>query len=313
MHRAETSGAKDFECHVSGTPTPLVSVVIPVYNDLRRLEICLRALQNQDYPKDRYEVIVVDNGSDEDIDSVIRKFRTLQVRTVEEHRVGSYAARNRGISVARGEILAFTDSDCIPAPDWIRKGVKNLLRLSNPGLIAGRVQVFYKDPRKPTPVELYDQIFSFRVSEGIRNRKTGPTANMFAPRRVFARVGFFNERLKSRGDFEWTRRAYLAGYQLTYAGDVCVAHPARYSFGQIYRRTIRVEGGVHDFNRSHRHSVAGSVRGFSSGILRGIILVCLQRDLNWSQRLKVLIVMFSVKCVGIVERLRLTLGGHSKR
>ncbi len=92
-------------------------MIVPVYNDILRLETCLRALQEQTYPKDPYEIIAVDNGSDESIESVVKRFS--QAVVAYEAFPGSYAARNRGSSLSRGHILAFTDSNCIPASDCV--------------------------------------------------------------------------------------------------------------------------------------------------------------------------------------------------
>ncbi|MBO1348747.1 MAG: glycosyltransferase family 2 protein [Hormoscilla sp. GUM202] len=100
----------------------LVSVIIPVYNDAEPLRTCLECLENQTYPKESYEVIVVDNASQSDTASVVNEFS--QAMITYEKKPGSYAARNKGISVAKGEIIAFTDADCIPAADWIEKGVE---------------------------------------------------------------------------------------------------------------------------------------------------------------------------------------------
>ncbi len=96
--------------------TPFVSVVIPVFDDPDRLRTCLQALEHQTYPKPRYEVIVVDNGSARSVPPLVGQFG--QARATYEMVPGANAARNRGISLARGEILAFTDADCVPARDW---------------------------------------------------------------------------------------------------------------------------------------------------------------------------------------------------
>src|SRR5262245_61336705 len=117
---------------------PFVSVIIPVWNDSHRLKACLQALELQTYPRTLYEVIVVDNASDEPADRVASEFS--KARTITEPTQGSYAARNKGISVAKGEILAFTDSDCVPALDWLEKGVSNMTRVPRCGLLAGRVE-----------------------------------------------------------------------------------------------------------------------------------------------------------------------------
>lgn len=119
-----------------------VSVIIPVFNDAERLKICLTALETQTYPQDCYEEIVVDNGSDESLENIVKQFP--QAKLAYCNNPGSYAARNHGISLAKGEILAFTDSDCIPASDWLTMGVKRLVATANCGLVAGKIEIFLK-------------------------------------------------------------------------------------------------------------------------------------------------------------------------
>jgi cellulose synthase/poly-beta-1,6-N-acetylglucosamine synthase-like glycosyltransferase len=93
------------------------SVIVPVYNAERTLARCLESLVGLDYPQERYEVLVVDNNSTDQSRAIARRF---PVRLLQEDRIqSSYAARNRGIQQARGEILAFTDADCVAAPDWL--------------------------------------------------------------------------------------------------------------------------------------------------------------------------------------------------
>src|SRR5690606_16589320 len=95
---------------------PTVTVVVPVYNDVQRLRTCVAALLAQDYPAERVEVLVVDNASDVDV-SVALPAGETRVRLLHESRRGSYAARNRALTEATGEVLAFTDADCLPRPD----------------------------------------------------------------------------------------------------------------------------------------------------------------------------------------------------
>jgi glycosyltransferase involved in cell wall biosynthesis len=86
------------------TDYPFVSIIVPVYNDAERLKICLEALQTQTYPETCYEVIVIDNASDNDIKHEFRRYKNIQIEI--EPRKGSYAARNKGISLAKGDYLA---------------------------------------------------------------------------------------------------------------------------------------------------------------------------------------------------------------
>lgn len=220
---------------------PFVSVIIPVYNDSERLQTCLNALENQTYPKSMYEIIVVDNGSDENIESLVNQYS--QVTLYFESKRGSYAARNKGLSKAKGDIIAFTDSDCIPAPDWIEKGVANLLRVPNCGLIAGKINIFFKNRGKPTAVELYESVAAFPQRYYVKAMRFGATANLFTFRSVIEHVGNFYDELKAGGDIEWGRRVASSGYKLVYADDACVAHPARHSLKELYKKHIRVISG----------------------------------------------------------------------
>ena len=138
-----------------GCETPFVSVVIPVFNDAERLRLCLSALAQQTYARSRFEIIVIDNGSDDlvpvkDLVAVYDN-ATLAVESLP----GSYAARNRGLELAKGEAIAFTDADCIPDPDWLERGVARLRQDSNCGQVVGRINLFFADPQRPTAVEVY--------------------------------------------------------------------------------------------------------------------------------------------------------------
>ena len=159
-----------------------VSVIIPVHNNTEGLRSCLDALTNQSYPKELYEIITVDSNSTENIKQVVDRYRQVVFTSETEH--GSYAARNKGISLAKGEILAFTDSDCIPASDWIEKGVANLLCIPRCGLVAGRVRLFFKDPSHPTAVELYDYTRYLQQRDFVEKYKFGATANLFTFKKV---------------------------------------------------------------------------------------------------------------------------------
>jgi glycosyltransferase involved in cell wall biosynthesis len=185
------------------TQSPFVSVIVPVFNDIERLKICLQALEQQTYPQHLYETIVVDNnGSDTDLDlaGVIAKFRHA-IATFEQT-PGSYAARNQGISIAKGSILAFTDADCIPSANWLERGVENLLKFPACGLIAGKITIFFKDPDRPKTVELYEYLTAFPQQQLIEKSHFGATANIFTFRSVIDKIGRFNSNLKSSGDLE---------------------------------------------------------------------------------------------------------------
>ena len=216
---------------------PLVSVIIPVYNDADRLAICLSALDEQTYPASRYEVIVVDNGSDESIQPTVANFR--QAHVAYEERPGSYAARNRGIAQAKGEILAFTDADCRPTSGWIGAGVERLQELSSGnGVVGGHIDFFFHQRGQPNVVEVVDSSLYLDQQRYCTELNFAATANMFTTRSVMKDVGSFNAETASGGDREWGERAHAYGCEVTYAERARVWHPARSSVA-AYRRKMR--------------------------------------------------------------------------
>ena len=97
------------------------TVIIPTYKDWPRLQMCLDALALQSLPAAEFEVLVANNNRVADLPADLRLAANVQVIWAEQP--GSYAARNAVLPHAKGEVLFFTDSDCIPDPDWLRLGV----------------------------------------------------------------------------------------------------------------------------------------------------------------------------------------------
>jgi glycosyltransferase involved in cell wall biosynthesis len=230
-------------------PGATVSVIIPVYNDPDGLRSCLAALSRQSYPAERVEVLVVDNGSSSDLSSVTRDFEGI--RLLHEDRAGSYYARNRGLSEARGDVIAFIDADCVPTPDWIRAGVE-AIGGEQVGLAVGRVELSFRDPEHLTAVELHEQQYAFPQASYAQDH-FGATANVFTRRVVVDKVGGFDSSLMSGGDKEWGRRIHHHGFQVVYAPDACVVHPARSTWGGFAGKIMRCVCG--DLDRASRDGV----------------------------------------------------------
>jgi glycosyltransferase involved in cell wall biosynthesis len=115
----------------------LISVIIPVWNSGALLRRCLEALARQTLGPDCFEIIVVDNGSSDDSAAIANSFPGVVL--LSEPRPGSYAARNRGLARARGDFIAFTDADCVPAPDWLEQALAAARRHPGAGVLAGRI------------------------------------------------------------------------------------------------------------------------------------------------------------------------------
>lgn len=297
--------------------SPFVSVVIPVFNDADRLTACLNALQGQSYPRDRFEVIVVDNGSTNPVDTSLPEYRG--VRVAKELRPGSYAARNRGILLSRGEVIAFTDADCIPSPDWLEQGVACLTRTSDCGLVGGRIEVFARVAAEPNLVELFETLFSLKQEGAVVGGHYAMTANMFTSRDVLDDVGHFDDQLKSGGDKEWGVRVYKRGYRQAYCSDACVHHPARYTLKQLYHKRMRITGGLHDLDRKKKSS------GISLFVHRAKmwkpplrVMFRLVSGINaptvgrFSKRVGLAMIEFFLHYARQVEFMRLLMGGRSR-
>jgi len=221
---------------------PLVSVVIPVYNDAEPLEKCLQALAEQSYPDEKYEVIVVDNNSEEDISSVVSPFECGE--RVHESKQGSYAARNRGIQEATGKVIAFTDADCIPSNRWLEKGVRRLTAEASCKLVGGRIDFSFQTPDCPTPPEHFDSTHFLDQERYVSEGKFAATANAFTWKEMFGEVGLFDETLHSGGDTEWGHRLHERGHDICYAEGARVNHPARHSYRALRRKKLRVLEGT---------------------------------------------------------------------
>jgi glycosyltransferase involved in cell wall biosynthesis len=107
---------------VSGAPDlPSVSVIVPVRDGDGTIAECLDAILATDYPADRREILVVDNGS---TDGTAALIQSKPVRYLHESKRGVSNARNRGIAESSGEILAFVDADCLVEPQWLSELVR---------------------------------------------------------------------------------------------------------------------------------------------------------------------------------------------
>ncbi len=301
------------------TSPPAVSVVVPVYNDAERLELCLEALSKQVFDLDAVEVLVVDNGSDEPPDELVGRYRFC--RLLHESKPGSYAARNRALAEARGEILAFTDADCQPLPVWLSEALARLEEADGKAVIGGGIEVFAVDEAQPTAAELYDIAFGLRQDLYVQSYHYAATANMVTSRTVLDSVGEFNDDLKSSGDVEWGNRAHAAGWPILYAPEASVRHPARRSLSEIMVKARRHAGGRIDHlrTRSDRPSVGRQLGNVLRTVLpqvshtrKGCARLA-ERGYGLWDRLRFSGVSFLLQYTRLAEMIRTRLGGRSVR
>lgn len=224
--------------------SPSVTVVVPVHGDRGQLRTTVDALCAQDYPGP-FEVVLVDNGGNDASPVLGDRAEALphRFRVVREPRPGSYAARNAGVRTSRAEVLAFTDADCVPRPEWLREGVAALRAVGGPAFVGGRIAVFRDPAGRVTGAELYELARGFPQEAYLERERFAATANVLVERARFEAVGPFEDGLTSGGDREWGERATAAGLRGVYAPAAVVDHPCRRSLGELRRKVVRVTAG----------------------------------------------------------------------
>jgi glycosyltransferase involved in cell wall biosynthesis len=216
-----------------------ISVIVPVYQHWEIAYSLIEALNNQILDKEKWELLIIDNGSTvvpalSDLPSFVNLYHCVQP--------GSYSARNIGLDKARGELLIFTDADCRPASDWLERVWENHEQLTEPALIAGAVKVVKFEKETPNKVETYDIALGLPQARYVKNGYA-VTANLAVPRSIFEDVGNFDSTRFSGGDAEFCRRATAKGYKLIYNEKAIVYHPARSSWDDLATKLRRVKGG----------------------------------------------------------------------
>lgn len=220
-----------------GTEFPTVSIVIPVLNKRAWIEQTIGSLLAQTYPTGRFEILVVDNGS---IDGTQEIIRQLDVQVLHEPIRSSYRARNRGIEASDSEYIAFIDADCTAEQNWL----KNLMTATiaeESDIVAGRIENMIMINN------LANRLLALRCSPEkrnnyVKNHHSVAAGNMLVSRSLFVKYGFFNATI-SGSDGEFSRRLARAGRKITYAGDAVVTHQCDLTNLQYLMRTFRIAYG----------------------------------------------------------------------
>jgi GT2 family glycosyltransferase len=225
---------------------PTVSVIIPHFRDFEHLEICLTSLSAQTYPIGKVQVIVADNASPEGIEAV-RAVAGSRAEVVLVEARGAGPARNGGVERAKGEILAFIDSDCVAEPQWLEEGVR---ALKDYDFVGGHVKVLVKDEARMTPVEAWERVFAFDFKTYIEKKGFTGSGNLFCRRSLFQAVGGF--RVGISEDYEWSKRAQSHGFRLGYAPRAVVGHPARRDWDELTRKWLRLNSETYGLSAGRR-------------------------------------------------------------
>lgn len=236
------------------------SVVVATYNRRALLERVVEHILRQSLPREQWELIVVDDGSTDGTEALGAEMAEGQgVRFLRQENRGAAAARNRGIREAAGDVVAFTDDDCLVPPDWLERLADGYARRPEAAGVGGGI-VPEPAALERSAVARYERYLS-RVAYGAGDDEVlggfecpaGGTNNMSYRREVLEEAGGFDEGFPPRvwgedADLKWriTRR----GGRLLYV-PVFVVHVREYSLGAFLRQSVQRGRGEAHFRLKH--------------------------------------------------------------
>jgi mycofactocin glycosyltransferase len=242
---------------------PFVSVVVAALDAEGTIGSCLDSLVAQRYPRDRLELVVVDNGSRDRTCETVARYAP-EVVLVHEARRGIAVARNAGIAGSRGDVIALIDADCTADPGWVAALVDPLAH-PTAGIVGGSIRA-----RRPaTRIELFGEAIHDHHRAIVRTKPPYViTMNWAARRAVIDQVGGFDESFRRGSDVDFSYRVARAGYDLVFCPHAIIYHCNERSLAGLVR-----EGWTHGLHgaavrRRHRQFIARSgdrVEGSAGG------------------------------------------------
>jgi cellulose synthase/poly-beta-1,6-N-acetylglucosamine synthase-like glycosyltransferase len=199
----------------------MISVVVPAYNSEKTIADTIRALLKQNFPKKNYEIIIVDDGSTDGTVEVASKF---PVRVLRLKHKGPANARNEGAKKARGEIILFTDADCIPDKNWIREITKPFADKNIVG-VGGTYKTYNKD-------SAIARFAGYEIDERHEKMKKQREIDFLGTfscayrKNIFSKFGGFDTKFKTASgeDPELSFKISKAGYKMIFQPTAFVYH-----------------------------------------------------------------------------------------
>lgn len=229
----------------------LFSIIIPTYNRPQQLAQCLKAIASLEYPKEKFEVIVVDDGSTISLEKVIGPFnQQINLTLFKQANAGPATARNTGASLAKGEYLVFTDDDCAPASDWLNFFAARIASAPE-AMIGGKTINGLENNIYSTASQLLiDCLYSYHSSSPKRAKSNFFTANnLVVPAQIFRSLGGFDTgfTLAAGEDREFGDRWLHYNYGMIYAPEAKVYHYHQLTLTSFWRQHFNYGRGAFYF------------------------------------------------------------------
>jgi glycosyltransferase involved in cell wall biosynthesis len=255
---------------------PAVTVIIPTRNRPEQLARCLEALSAQELPDERFEVVVVDDGSREPVAAAAEPFRAkLGLTLLRQPHAGPAAARNLGLARARGGVVAFTDDDCLPQRDWLAE----LLAASRarPGaLLGGKVLNSLAHDHYAETSQLIIDIVYEHFNGGPDGASFFTSNNIAAPTARVREMGGFDESflLAAAEDRDFCRRWKARGWPMDSAPRAAVGHVHAADLREFWSMHFRYGRGAWLLRRKSAgrgQATPPAEKGFYRHLLRRIV------------------------------------------
>lgn len=237
---------------MSGQDPVSFSIIIPTFRRPRQLVSCLQALSRLDYPRDRFEVIVVDDGTPVSLEPAVASFQDrFDLTLLVQANAGPAAARNRGAARARGQFLAFTDDDCAPAPGWLRALGSALARWPD-HMVGGRTENALPDNPYAAASQLLVSYLYDYYNAGPDGARLFTTNNLALAEEHMRAVGGFDTGYPRPGaeDREFCDRWLAHGHRLTYVPEAVIYHAHRLAWGGYWKLHLRYGRGAYLYHQT---------------------------------------------------------------
>jgi len=194
------------------------SVIVPFYNKEETIELALKSLLDQQYPKEKYEIICVDNNSVDSSCSIIRKYPSIKL--IQEKTQGAYIARNTGILASSGTFLVFSDADVVTPRNWL-SNIHFTLSKENFDIVIG----WYRPVGASRLLQIHSLVVCERIKIALKKKQvsmiTASACNLIIKKSIFEKEGFFLNVPRSE-DKHFVLRCFEKGYKVGFDEKIAV-------------------------------------------------------------------------------------------
>lgn len=236
---------------------PFFSIIIPTYNRQQQLTRCLESLTQLDYPRQDFEVIIVDDGSHVAFDIPVSFQNQINITLLRQSNSGPATARNTGAAKARGKYIAFTDDDCTPAPNWLKTLTNQFIQTPDCMIGGYTINAIPENPYSTASQLLNDYLYNF-YNTNDQQPKFFTSNNIALPASIFQQLGGFDTSfpLAAGEDREFCDRWLNYGYKIIYAPEAIVCHAHDLTLSKYWRQHFNYGRGAFWFRqiKSNRES-----------------------------------------------------------